>query len=189
MERVRLFVAVRMPGEIRRRVAEIERQLMASGADVKWVSEENLHITMKFLGYVEEDRLDAVCRAVESAVAGMSVFDVALSGVEAFPNPRRPSVIWVGVASGGEELAALAERIESALERIGFARDDRPFSPHVTVGRVKSPALGMEKLREAMDRFKESPAGSFGAEGVTVMRSDLRPTGPIYTHISECGFH
>jgi len=185
MDKARTFIAVPISAEVRRRLAEVEEELRASGADVKWVPEENLHITLKFLGYVEPERLEAVIRAVESAIDGAAAFDVSLSGVGAFPKPSRPSVVWVGVTTGGEELKALAERIEVALERIGFGREQRPFSAHITAGRVRSPK-NLGRLHETIERLREEPAGSFRAESIAVMKSDLRPTGPIYTEIANC---
>ncbi|HUV04612.1 MAG TPA: RNA 2',3'-cyclic phosphodiesterase [Armatimonadota bacterium] len=186
MDKIRTFIAVPIPAEARRRLAEIEEELKTSGADVKWVREENFHVTLKFLAYVEPDCLDRVIRAVESAVKGTAAFDVSLSGVGAFPKASRPSVIWVGIATGAQELKALAERIESATERIGFGREQRPFSAHITAGRARSPK-NLDRLREIIERLREEPVGSFRAENVAVMKSELRPTGPIYTGIADCG--
>lgn len=189
IDKIRSFIAVPIPGEARRRLAEIGNRLAESRADVKWVVEDNFHITLKFLGYVGADsgRLEAVGRAVESAIEGAAPFDAVLSGVGAFPKPARPSVVWVGITAGAEELKALAERVECALERIGFARESRPFSAHITLGRVKSPK-NLDKLRDVMETLREEHAGSFRVESVAVMRSDLRPTGPVYTRIGDCGF-
>ena len=185
MDKIRTFIAVRLPAETRRRLAEVEKQLVASGADVKWVAEESFHVTLKFLGYVEPKRLDAITRAVESATDGAASFDANLSGVGAFPKASRPSVVWAGITAGSEEFKALAERVEVALERIGFAREPRPFSAHVTVGRVKS-AKNLDRLQETIERLREEDVDSFRVEGVSVMRSDLRPTGPVYTEIADC---
>ena len=184
MDKLRVFIAVPIPAEIRRGLAGLEKRLMAAGADIKWVSEENLHITLKFLGYVEPDRMDAICRAVESAAEGTAAFEAALSGVGAFPKVSRPSVVWAGTSAGHEELKALSERVEVALESIGFAREDRPFSAHITIGRVKSPK-NRDALREMIERLREEDMGSFSVESVAVMRSDLRPTGPMYTAIAN----
>ncbi|MHB0913428.1 MAG: RNA 2',3'-cyclic phosphodiesterase [Armatimonadota bacterium] len=178
---MRTFIAVPLPAEVRREVAGIERALTASEADVRWVSEENLHITLKFLGDVE--RTDAVAKAVRSAVAGFPPFRAALAGVGAFPKPSRPSVIWVGVSEGKAALAELAERVEAAMESLGFAREIRPFSPHVTVGRVRT-SKNLERLREIIERM-HGEAGSFEVRQVAVMRSDLSRSGPTYTPIAE----
>ena len=186
MDKLRLFIAIEIPAEVRRRLAEIEKELMASDADVKWVPEGNFHATLKFLGYVDEDRVEQVSRAVESAAKDSSAFEAALSGVGAFPNPRRPSVVWVGITSGVEEMKALAAKVEDALEPLGFAREERPFSAHITLGRTRSPR-NADKLREIIERLREENAGRFEVEGVALMKSDLRPTGPVYSQIADCG--
>jgi len=185
MDKVRTFIAILLPAAVRRRLAEIEGQLKTSGADVKWVAEENLHITLKFLGCVEPDRLGEVIKAIGSAVEGVNSFDAALSGIGAFPKVSRPSVVWAGVTIGCEELKALAERVEDAMERIGFAREARIFSLHVTLGRLRLPGKP-DRLPEIIERLHAEEAGTFRVESVAVMRSDLRPTGPIYTEIGNC---
>ena len=188
MDKIRTFIAVQLPEETRRRLAEIEKQLAASGADVKWVAEDSFHITLKFLGYVEPDRLDAVSQAVESSIKDIASFDAALSGVGTFPQSSRPRVVWVGITTGGEELKKLAERVEIALEDAGFAREAREFSPHVTVGRVRrgGSAGNLDGLCEIIERLREEHVGSFRVEGVAAMRSDLRATGPVYSRIADC---
>jgi len=184
MDKIRTFIAIELPGEVRRRLAEIEKELLASGADVKWVPETNFHITLKFLGGVDADRVDALTKAVESATEGVSTFDAAFAGVGAFPNVRRPNVVWVGIVSGGEEMKALAARVDSALEKLGFAREERPFSAHVTIGRSRT-GRNADKLRELIEKLVEAEAGSYRVEAVSVMESELRPTGPIYSRIAE----
>ena len=191
MDKIRSFVAIPIPAEIRRRLAEVEKDLMPSRAGVKWVPEDNFHVTLKFLGYVEPERLEAVARGVETAVQGAGPFEVELAEVGAFPKISRPSVIWVGVKKGGQEMITLADRVDAEMAKIGFERETRPFSPHITVGRVKSPRNrgwppeNLDRLRELIERHQNREVGSFGVEQVNIMRSELRITGPIYSVISE----
>ena len=184
MEQLRLFIAVEIPEDVRTRLAEIEKQLMASGADVKWVPEGNFHATLKFLGNVESDRAEAISRAIESAVQEVPGFDVCLAGVGAFPNTRRPNVVWVGMTSGADEMKALAEKVDRAMEPLGFAREARPFSSHITVGRSRTPK-NADKLRELIERLRDEVAGLFQVSSVSVVKSDLRPAGPIYMRIAD----
>jgi RNA 2',3'-cyclic 3'-phosphodiesterase len=186
MESIRTFIAVPLPTDIRRRLAEVTTRLMQSGADVKWVPEGNFHITLKFLGNVERTRVSAVCGAVEKAVDGVRAFDLYLSGVGAFPKPSRPSVVWVGITSGGDELKALAKCAEEALEDIGFPREAREFSAHITLGRVKYPG-GDGTLREAIENLRNETVGRVHVDTVVVMKSELRRTGPVYTPIADFG--
>ena len=184
MEKIRTFVAVQLPQEIHRRLAKIARTLGESRADVKWVSEENFHITMKFLGPVEQDRMDDVLKAVESSSSGLSPFDLRLVGLGAFPRIANPSVIWAGVSEGTQELQTLAGRLEDSLERAGFPRESRKFSAHVTLGRTRS-TRGAEQLGASIERLRNEEIGHFTVRRIAVMRSDLRPSGPIYTPIAD----
>lgn len=185
MDKIRTFVAVRLPAEIRRRLMLVEKRLMQSGADVKWVPEENFHITLKFLGDVEQNRLSAVKDAVGRAVEGASAFDLSLAGVGAFGRPLR--VVWVGIASGKDELKSLAKRVEDELAGIGFPAEDRPFSAHITLGRVRSPR-GIEKLSACIESLNDEPVGDVHVDGASVMKSELRREGPAYTPIADLGF-
>ena len=185
MEKFRAFIAVSIPTDVCRRLAEIEKQLSASGADVKWVAEGNFHVTMKFLGDVDSNRIEELTEAICSAVQDMPPFEVALSGVGAFPNTRQPNVVWVGTSTGGDELKAIVERLDSSLECLGFAKEAKPFSPHITVGRTKTPR-NFGQLREAIERLNDIQAGSFLVEEVALMKSDLRPSGQVYTKIAGC---
>lgn len=194
MDKIRSFVAIPIPAEIRRRLVEVENDLMPARAGVKWVSEDNFHVTLKFLGYVEPERLEAVARGVEAAVRGIGPFEVELAGVGAFPKITRPSVVWVGVTRGAQEMISLADRVDGEMAKIGFERETRPFSPHITLGRVKSPKdrggppENLDRLRELIERHQAREVGSFGVEQVNIMRSELRITGPIYTAISDFKF-
>ncbi|MBP6964421.1 MAG: RNA 2',3'-cyclic phosphodiesterase [Armatimonadetes bacterium] len=185
MEKIRTFIAVKLPGEVRRRLAEIEKRLMESGADVKWVPEENFHITLKFLGGVEQAKMSGVREAVERAASGVRPFDLGFAGVGSFGRPTR--VVWVGIESGRDELRSLAALVDGELAGVGFPREDRPFGAHVTLGRVRSPR-GAESLRERIEELKNERAGSAPVDGVSVMRSELRPGGPVYTALADVRF-
>ncbi|MDI6829393.1 MAG: RNA 2',3'-cyclic phosphodiesterase [Armatimonadota bacterium] len=180
MEKIRTFIAVLLPSEVRSRLAEVEKRLIAAGADVKWVPEENFHITLKFLGGLEESKLNAVANAVSEALESTSKFEILLEGAGAFPRSSSPRVIWVGVKSGEDRLRDIAGRIETSLEKLGFQREGRPFSGHVTLGRVRTPR-GLPRLREAIDELKDEFIGTVMIDSVAVMKSDLHPTGPTYT--------
>lgn len=184
MDKVRTFVAIPIPAEIRRRLAEVENDLMPARAGVKWVSQDNFHVTLKFLGYVEPERLEAVARGVEAAVRGIGPFEVELAEVGAFPKITRPSVVWVGVKKGAQEMITLANRVDAEMAKIGFERETRPFSPHITLGRVKSPE-NLDRLRELIERHQAREVGSYGVEQINIMKSELRITGPIYSEISN----
>ena len=153
MRTYRTFIAVLLSPELKSRIALIQQKFRHIHCDVKWTAEENLHITLKFLGDVQEDMLSEVCSAVEKAAVGFAPFDLEIKGAGAFPNTRKPQIIWVGVESGGEKLAKLAASIEDELSLLGFEREKKRFSAHITIGRVKSPK-GMEALSQAIQSGK-----------------------------------
>ena len=180
MKVIRTFVAVPVSEDIRGRVTGVLEQLAKLTSGVKWVAPENLHVTLKFLGGVREDRIGDVCAAVERAIEGAAPFDLSIAGVGAFPNPRRARVVWVGVQEGQRQLAELAERIDAELAKLGFEREKRPFAAHVTIGRVRE-GRSPEGLSAGID---EADAGELGAQrvaSVAVMQSDLRREVPVYT--------
>jgi len=185
MRSVRTFVAVEMPENIRRQFGEVESRLMKADAHVKWVEPHHIHITMKFLGEIDEDRLVDVFRGVEEGVRGLGPFEASLAGLGAFPNLKRPRVVWVGVDRGKDLLATLQKKVEDSICRFGFPKEDRSFSPHLTIGRVKSPR-GLPELVEAiMGTHFETV--SFGVKEVVVMESTLTSAGPIYSPLRKVG--
>ncbi len=177
---MRAFIAVNLSEELRRQLAEAQDGLRRSGADVKWVRPEGIHITLKFLGWVEDDRVLQVGDAVAAAVSGARAFRLGLEGMGSFPSAAAPRVIWVGVKEGAQQLADLARRVEDALEPLGFAREERPFSPHVTIGRCRSPR-GRQELVKLVEQEHERRFGEMEVVRVELMRSDLHPAGPTYT--------
>jgi 2'-5' RNA ligase len=146
---------------------------------VKWVEPANLHLTLKFLGHVHASRVPAVVQAL-TAVEASRPFPVRLVGLGAFPRPRGARVLWVGVEEGAGELADLARVVEDVLEPLGFPREGRPFSPHLTIGRLRTPAYHVE-LEVALDRKSRVEVGSQHVHSVELMESSLRPEGPVYT--------
>jgi len=148
---------------------------------VVWVGRDNAHLTLKFLGGVDAARLDAVAEALNGAAAGAGPFDLGVGGLGAFPSPARARVLWAGVDEGAAEAAALAGRVDEALAPLGFAREAREFSAHVTLGRVRTPRSN-PGVAAAL-----GGAGPFGRQRVdrlALMRSELSPRGPRYTELA-----
>lgn len=181
---MRTFIAANLTDTLKAALSQVQEALKARGADVGWVKPENLHITLKFLGEVEEARLPVLSEAIASSLRGTSPFPLALGGLGAFPDLRFPRVIWIGVKRGAKELSALQARLEEGLQRIGFSPEDRPFSPHLTLGRVRSPR-GRGALVEGLKALEVPILGEMILESVDLMRSQLHPTGAIYTIIQS----
>jgi RNA 2',3'-cyclic 3'-phosphodiesterase len=176
-------VAILLPDALRAALAtEIER-LEPPARGVGWVVAENLHLTLKFLGGVEPEHLERVVAALQATAAAATPFELALRGLGAFPSPTRPRVIWAGAHRGGEAVAALAARVDDALGPLDFPREERPFSAHVTLGRLREPRRD-PALAEALAAGAEKDFGRFRVEQMTLMRSDLSPRGARYTALA-----
>ncbi len=181
---MRAFVGIGLPEPCR---AAIDRALSAFRKDsgrIAWVRERNLHVTLKFLGEIRPDQVDGLAALLADAAAGVPPFDVDVTGAGAFPTLRAPRVLWIGIREPLELVGKLQQNIETALSRSGFPREDRPFHPHVTAGRVKGalpPGWG--------DRFVGALSGiRFGSarvESFQLYDSRLSPAGATYTVVRE----
>lgn len=185
---IRTFVAVETSEVVRRRAGELAALLRAAGAEVKWVEPHNLHFTLVFLGDVAEGRVPDVCRAVEQCAAAGAPFALEVRGAGAFPNSARPRTIWLGVGQGAPEMVALHDRIERALEPLGFRPEGRMFEPHLTIGRVKRPTPALERLAPLLETRADFEAGQIRVDEVVVFASQLRPSGPIYQPLARAAF-
>lgn len=181
MARVRTFIGVAIGEGIRKNAVALQQSLAKGGAAVKWVEPENLHVTLLFLGEVQERELAALCRAVSAAVASAAPFPLRVGGVGAFPNARRPKTVWAGVAEGADELIQLHARLEPPLLELGCYRSEgRAYSPHLTLGRVKAEADG-HLLAAELPRYQNWLGGQTAVGEVAVYASELRREGPVYT--------
>ncbi len=183
----RAFVALLLEEPTRAAVtAEIERLRPFSRA-VAWVPPQNLHLTLKFLGEQTDAGLAEAVSALGEAAAGRSPFALALHGLGAFPGMERPRILWVGVADGALEVCALQSRVEAALDRRGFTRESRPWHAHLTIGRVFDPRRWQRDtspaLREAIARAAAMGFGTLPVARITLMRSDLGPSGARYSEL------
>lgn len=193
MEPIRTFIAIELTDALHHALASVQTQFKRDRAArfVRWVAPENIHITLKFLGDVDADQLPAVQRAIADACADTAPFALTLGGAGAFPNTRRPNVVWIGTRGQVEIAARLAQKMDDACAALNFARDERPFAPHLTLGRVKRDASPSERqLIGAL--IENTPVGDLGAlrvERVSVMKSVLKPGGSVYTRMAEIELH
>jgi len=181
---VRLFTGIALTDECRAAIAEAVASLRADPAPVSWVARENLHITLKFLGEISRDRVGAVVEALAVTAAGLQPFVLEAEGAGAFPGTRNPRVLWVGLREPLELVRELQENMENALSGAGFPREDRPFHPHITVGRARGvlpPAWGDRFVRAlAGRRFGEVPVPK-----ITLYESRLSAGGAVYTVVRD----
>ncbi len=176
--RIRTFVAVDIEDEeIVSKIREVQSEISLSSAKIKLVEPENLHLTLKFLGEVEESRIPVIVEALSEAVSGFKKFKITVEGVCAFPKVNRPNVIWIGVGDGRESLIELANSVENSLKRIGFPKERRPYEPHLTIARVKYRSSDLPAI---IKRVEGTFIGDVTVREVRLKKSTLTPQGPIY---------
>ncbi len=176
---MRTFIAVNLTDEIRGDFIRHLDTFRPLARHVSWVKPGNAHITLKFLGEVDEKLLPEVVAGVRQAVAGHEPFEVQLGGFGAFPNFNRPRVLWVGIIAGVDLLAALAKAIDREMMQLGFPKEKRRFSPHITLGRIRKPGR-YDDLRDAAEKtiYESAP---FTVNSIEVMKSVLSPHGATYS--------
>lgn len=176
---LRTFIALPLTPELQLKLAAIQDKLKQSRAEVKWVAPENIHLTLKFLGYVSEHRLKDIFKAADEAIDKEVNFLLSLSGLGAFPKLDNPRVVWVGVKEGKEALVKIYRNLEESFKRQGFPEEAREYHPHLTLGRVKS-SKNKDKLIEIIRAERNYSLGSLKAEKIVVFQSILKPEGPEY---------
>jgi 2'-5' RNA ligase len=185
MSRVRTFIAIDLGKLIRDRLIALQANFAKDVAGVKWVGPENLHVTLLFLGEVDNRDLPALCGAVEDVTTTLPSFSIGIEGTGCFPNPRRPRVLWVGVGVGAHEVCTLHDALEPPLLELGcFRREQRQYTPHVTLGRLKSEQAPLG-LGAALTKHQTWKAGEIAVQEVHVMSSELTPQGPTYAVLSR----
>jgi 2'-5' RNA ligase len=176
---VRLFLAVFPPEAVRAAAHAAAAPLRRAPGRVSWVSPGNLHYTLRFLGEVGEDGARRAGEAAVEAAASVAAFEAALGGLGAFPDPAHARAIWVGLSAGAESLVALATALDRALAQRGFARPDRSFTPHLTLGRVRDPRADWGAALAGTPALSGIPA-RFTVDRLSVVESTLSPQGSIY---------
>ncbi len=185
MPPIRSFIAIELPTETRSGLERITGKLKASAGDVRWVKTDDIHLTLKFLGDVEEERIAEIGGCIEHCVQAISPFPLAVRGLGAFPSDHSPQVIWIGAADESGSLSRMQRTLEDGLSRLGFKKEKRPFSPHLTLGRLKSPR-GKDAVRRALAEFKNADCGSCTAEAVCLFKSELKLGGAVHTRLKSC---
>ena len=186
MARVRTFIAIDVSDEIRAAGERVIDALRRSTAGVRWVRPENIHLTLKFLGDVDERELHDVCRGAGQAAQESPPFSVNCRSIGAFPNASRPSTIWMGIDDDQGRLAALQEHLEGSLATLGFPTERRKFRGHITLGRVRSGRGTNRELQQFIETHVETGFGSLDVHKLTIYRSDLDRGGPNYTVVARC---
>jgi len=174
---MRLFIAIDLPEEWKTALAELQSSIEWLGRGIRWAHAGGMHLTLKFLGEVPPERLGEITAGLERACDGVAPFDMQMKGTGCFPNSKRPRVYWAGL-DGGKPLLELQARVEDEIEPLGFPREKREFTPHLTIARIKDP-IGKERMtRAVLDYHLESDTTQ--VREVLLMESILKPTGAEY---------
>ena len=187
MEKIRSFVAIELPRQLKQELDRLQKQLMVEKPQIKWVKPDGIHLTLKFLGNVDTAKIDSITQAVAESARQVPPFRLNIQGLGAFPNLKRVQVVWVGLGGELDKLSRLYQLLEPKLARLGFPPEQRPFKPHLTLAR-----LGNEATPEERQRFGQLIAGtrfepdySFEAGALSLMRSQLTGGGAIHSRISS----
>ena len=177
---MRSFVAVELDPAVRAPLVDLLRRQLPRTREVRWCTEQQLHVTLKFLGDVADGQLPAVCDAVRAAARSVEPFALRLSALGFFPSPRSPRVLWCGVEDPAGGCARWLELADPLFEELGFSRETRAFHAHVTLGRSKGPGGG-EVMRRVLEQFAVAPTPEMTVEQVVLFESRLTPGGAQYT--------
>jgi 2'-5' RNA ligase len=183
---IRAFIAIDLTPEIQERLDQVSGQLKERLKDtpIRWVPVENIHLTLKFLGNVSTTNLDMLTGIIQTVSSGYQPFEISIGGLGAYPKLHRPRVIWIGIEAP-QDLVMTQRSLETETARLGYAREDRPFSPHLTLGRVSRNASSRDirATAEELAAFKVGFLGVVRVQSVHLYQSDLKPTGAVYKRL------
>ena len=160
----------------------MQRELQRAGADVKWVRPGAIHLTLKFLGSISGEDVEKLARSLGPVISLWTPFELRIRGLGCFPSGRNPRVVWVGIEQGSVEASSLQKAVEDQATEVGFPPESRAFKPHLTLGRVRSPK-GKGSLTQAIENHRDVEIGFFLASEVYLFKSELKPSGAIYTKL------
>ncbi|MGB2855624.1 MAG: RNA 2',3'-cyclic phosphodiesterase [Dehalococcoidia bacterium] len=186
MESVRAFIAIELPGSVKSALSQLQDNLKRSEhTSVKWVDTGSIHLTLKFLGNIATETIPELTKVLSEAARGITPFHLELGEMGVFPNLRAPRVVWVGLRGETATLSVLQENIESALITLGFPPENRAFSPHLTLGRVREKASPGERrsLGQAVASSKVASMEPFPVDSLSLMRSTLTREGAVYSRL------
>ncbi len=182
---MRLFVAMDIPEDVRSAIGALVARLRPACRNARWVRIEGLHVTLKFIGETPDEKTEAIKSALAS-IPPRAHIPITFRGLGFFPDERRPHVLWAGIKAGAE-LAALAGAVETALGPLGISRDEREFSPHLTLARLETPRV-LQAFQEAVKNAGRLAFGRAAAEEFHLYQSVLKPGGSEYTRLATFSF-
>lgn len=183
---MRLFIALPLNREIENKLGDMISQLKRKGGDIKWVNPQNIHLTVKFLGDTEQKLVGDIIEHINSVITKYQPIPTNITHLGAFPNLRRPRVIWVGIEKNADTIIQLAKEIDTHISQLGWEKENKKFKAHFTLGRVRN-NRGLEQLTEYL-RGYEFEELNFVFDRIVLFKSTLTPKGPIYEKLHEAKF-
>ncbi|MGH9391835.1 MAG: RNA 2',3'-cyclic phosphodiesterase [Vicinamibacteria bacterium] len=184
METIRTFIAVDLLEEIRRRMASVIERLRSRAEGVRWIKPEAVHLTLKFLGDVSPEKIGKIGEALAPKLRRVEPFEARVARIGCFPSADRARIVWIGIDEPTGILTRLHEKVDAAMGGLGFPREERPFRAHLTVGRVRRDAGGLD-LQSLVAREPAADLGALKIAEIILFRSDLRPDGALYTPLDR----
>ena len=185
---IRTFLALDPPEEILREIGRVQNRLQkVIRGDLRWVRPEAIHLTLKFFGAISGNDVANISAVAGKAAAEVRPFDLAIGGAGVFPDPHRPRIIWLGMSGDAARLVNFQQGMERTLRKIGFPGEERPFRPHLTLGRIKIPK-GLTGLTGVLEKGETYTAGRFTATGLGLFKSDLTPRGAVFSRLAGYPF-
>lgn len=186
MNQLRAFIAIDLPHPIQEAIEKQTSRLRQAAGDglVRWIPPQNIHLTLKFLGNIAASHMDFLKQLLHQTADSHQPFDVQIGGIGSFPNSKLPRVLWAGVHAPAD-LASLQKNIEAGAARLGYEKEARPFSPHLTLGRVRQgiDPRDLQKISAALNGIQIGNIGSARVDAVHLYKSELRPEGSLYTKL------
>lgn len=182
---IRTFIAIELPDNIRSFINKIQEDMKSYGFKMRWVRPESIHITLKFLGDINKADTEKITEAMSQAAKGRPPVSLRVKGIGVFPGIKRPRVIWMGLNGDTFPLIELQKAIDENLGKLGIPKEKRPFKGHLTLARAKG-NIDSKKLLDAMKAFGAFESETFIADKVILFKSDLKPTGAVYTKLGSC---
>lgn len=181
-KKIRMFVAIELPQFLREALAQLQAEIRKTGFPAKWTAAENIHMTIKFLGDTPASLVEDIGGRLADAVAGFPPITLWATGLSVFPSVKRPRVLWTGTGGETDRLARLQKQVEENLSAIGFAKEERLFTAHLTLARFKG-SIDPETIITTMTRYGNFASGSFSAGAICLFESRLTPKGPVYNRL------
>jgi RNA 2',3'-cyclic 3'-phosphodiesterase len=184
---IRTFIAIDLPPAVISLLGKVQEELKATGLRVKWVRPKNIHLTLKFIGNINPSDIDKICGAMTDAVDDIDGINLVARGVGVFPGIKRPRVVWIGLGGQIQLLFAMQRALEDNLEALGFEKEKRPFKGHLTLGRFKQ-TVHPDTIRQFLQEYANLSSEEFTVRRIILFRSELKPTGAVYTQLQQVVF-